>query len=565
MASMKILLIYPYFIEKRLQEDDIQAPPIGLFNVAAVLKENDYDIEILNWYSIQETPDKIKETLIKKKPDLIGFSILHANRFGGIEIARTAKGINPHVKIVFGGIGATLLWEHLLQHFPEIDYIILGEGDYTLLNLVNVLGHETLNELKNVKGLAFRQDNRIIKTDDSEPIPDLNQLPQPAKHFAYNTLTSTRGCTWNCHFCGSPGFWGRKIRFRSPEHFVEEIELLYQKGIRFFYFADDTFTIKKDRVLEICRLIIQKDLAITWNAIARVSDIEGEFLSWMRKAGCAQISYGVESGSEKIRAILTKKITNTQIKTAFSLTREYGILARAYFIYGSPQESWETIQETIDLMNEIKPLSAIFYILDLYPGTEFYKRFQRTTKITDDIWLKPIEGIMYAETDPELTDELMLAFGEKLRSTFHENLSDYIDDLDLVDDKDLYSLHADFLSRLGLTFSHGDYSQIDQIKDPNSIAEKLYQKSLTYAPDHRAYLGLGILGQKKRQYEDSITILEKGLVHFPRSEHLHTCLGLSYMNLGDYRTALGHFPRNSNSEEIQSYIDICREALNRKK
>ena len=561
---MKILLIYPYFIEKRLQEDDIQSPPIGLFNVGAVLKENNYDVEILNWYNIQETPDKIKETLITKKPDLIGFSILHANRFGGIEIARTAKEFNPHIKIVFGGIGATFLWEHLLKHFPDLDYIVLGEGEYTLLNLIKALESENLEGLHSIKGLAFRQDNQVIRTADPEPISDLSLLPHPAKYFVYNTLISARGCVWNCHFCGSPRFWGRKIRFRSPEHFVKEIELLYQKGIRFFYFADDTFTMKKDRVLEICRLIIKKGLAITWNAIARVSDIDEELLTSMRKAGCVQISFSVESGSEKIRAILNKKISNADIKSAFSLTRKYGILARAYFIYGSPQESWETIQETIDLMNEIKPQSAIFYILDLYPGTELYERFQKTTQTNDDIWLKHIEGIMYAETDTYLTNDLMLAFGGKLRSTFYENLPEYADDIELVDDKDLCLFHADFLSRLGMTFSHGDYARNDQIKDPDEIAEKLYQKSLTYTPNHRAYLGLGILRQKKRQYGDSIAILEEGVEHFPQSEHLHTCLGLSYMNLGDYTTALSHFPDNSNSEEIKSYIAICQEALKRK-
>ena len=158
----------------------------------------------------------------------------------------------------------------------------------------------------------------------------------------------------------------------------------------------------------------------------------------------------------------------------------------------------------------------------------------------------------------------MLAFGGKLRSTFYKNLREYADDIELVDDKDLYPFHSDFLSRLGMTFSHGDYARNDQIKDPDGIAEKLYQKSLTYTPDHRAYLGLGILRQKKRQYGDSIAILEEGLEHFPKSEHLHTSLGLSYMNLGDYQIALSHFPENSNSETIKSYIAICQEALKRK-
>lgn len=561
---MKILLIYPYFIEKRIHDEDIQAPPIGLYSVAAVLKENGYDVEILNWHRIQETPGRIRETLIAKKPDLIGFSVLHANRFGGIEVAREAKALDPGVRIVFGGIGATFLREHLLRHFSEIDYVIRGEGEYTLLSLVRALEMKNSQDLYHIKGLTFRQDERIIETAPPEPIPDPDRLPQPARYFTYNTLSSARGCAWNCRFCGSPRFWGRKVRFRSPADFVEEIELLYHQGIRFFYFADDTFTMKKDRVLEICRLIVDKKMDITWNAIARVHDIDAELLHRMRLAGCVQISYGVESGSEKIRKILNKRITETDIKKAFFLTRRHGLLARAYFIYGSPGESWETIRETINLMNEIKPLSAIFYILDLYPGTDLYARFQKDTRTTDDIWLRPIEGMMYAETDPALTDDLVLAFGQKLRSSFYENLPGYVEDLQLVDHQDLYPFHADFLSRLGLTFSHGDYARVDQIRDRDRIAEKLYQKSLHYAPDHRAYLGLGILQQKNRQYEESIAVLERALGHFPHSVPLHTCLGLSYLNLGDYRAALSHFPEETDSEEIKSYIHICREALRKR-
>ena len=137
---MKILLIYPYCLEARLHEEEVSVPPIGIYYVGAMLKENKYDVEILNWHGVNRTPHLIHETLVKKKPDVIGFSILHANRWGGIEIARIARKINPDVKIVFGGIGATFLWEHLLTHFKEIDFAVLGEGEKPFLQLVKRTG-----------------------------------------------------------------------------------------------------------------------------------------------------------------------------------------------------------------------------------------------------------------------------------------------------------------------------------------------------------------------------------------------------------------------------------------
>ena len=152
---MKILLVYPYCLEDRLHIEDIRIVPQGVYYVAAVLKANAYDVEILNWYNIHETPGKITEALSQKKPDIIGFSILHANRWGGIEIARIAKKINRGVQIVFGGIGATLLWQHFLTHFPEIDYVVLGEGEYSFLSLVQSLDKGEINEIENIKGRAF--------------------------------------------------------------------------------------------------------------------------------------------------------------------------------------------------------------------------------------------------------------------------------------------------------------------------------------------------------------------------------------------------------------------------
>ncbi len=560
--SMKILLVYPYFLEDRLHTEDIRIVPQGVYYVAAVLAANHYDVEILNWHNIHETPQKIIEVLSQKKPGIIGFSILHANRWGGIEIARIAKKINPDVKIVFGGIGATFLWHHFLTHFPEVDYVVLGEGEYSFLRLVQCLDKKEFNNIETIEGIACRKDGQPIRTPAAKFIRNLDEFPNPAKYFEYQHLSLTRGCPADCTFCGSPQFWGRSVRFHSVDYFVDELECLYQKGITFFYVSDDTFTVNKKRVIEICKRILAKNLKIAWVAISRVDTINEEILFWMRKAGCIQISYGVESGSEEIRKFLQKDISRQQILETFSATTRYGILARAYFIYGSPGENWETIQETIDLINDIKPLSVIFYILDIFPGTKLYDDYKKNQQVTDDIWINRVEDIMYFETDAKYSRELILAFGKKLRTSFYEKLPAYAQSLDLKDEAELYPLHADFCSRLAMTFDHGDYADIDAIPGKERTAEKLYKKALSYHPDPRAYLGLGIIYQKRRIYPESIQILTEGLSHFPDDQHLKLCLGISHMNVGDYDKALSFLIPLQRSKQALQYIINCYQALN---
>lgn len=558
---MKILLIYPSCLEDRLSAEDVRVVPIGLYYVGAILRENYYDVEILNWHDINKTPERIEKELSEKKPDVIGLSIMHANRWGGIDVARTAKRILPKVKIVFGGIGTTFLWEHLLANFKEIDFAVLGEGEYSFLKLIQCIDKKNYKGINDIKGIAFRRRGKVFKTKDPEVIKDLDILPMPSKYFDFQHLSSSRGCPANCTFCGSPKFWGHKVRFHSPEYFVEQIEQLCSKGIRFFYVSDDTFTMRKDRVIQICKKIIEKQLNITWVAISRVNYVNEEMLCWMREAGCIQISYGVESGSEKIRDILNKNIKTDDIKRAFALTTKYGILARAYFIYGSPGENWDTIQETIDLINEIKPLSIIFYILDIFPGTALYADLQQRTNLDDDVWLKRIEDIMYFETDSRLSEETILAFGQKLRSDYYRCLPDFADDIHLIDKKDLYESHAEFLSRLAMTFSHGDYASIEEISGKEEVAQRLYERSLLYCPNERAYLGLGVMKQRRREYGDSVQILSEGVKQFPDSQQLAMCLGISYMNLGQYDNALECFLKFPSSQETLQYSAACYQAL----
>ncbi|MFC1883799.1 radical SAM protein [Thermodesulfobacteriota bacterium] len=556
---MKILLIYPYFLEDRLNEEEIAAVPIGLYYIAAVLKESGYDAEILNLYNAGDNRDGIRKVLVEKRPDVIGFSIFNANRWGGIDVARIAKEINPQIKVVFGGPGPTFLWEHLLRHFKEIDYAVIGEGEKTFLRLVEAI--ENNDDVSGIAGIAFRKNGEPIGTASREPVRDLDILPNPAHEFAFQHVSSTRGCPGDCTFCGSRRFWGKSVKFHSAKYFVDQLELLFKKGVNFFFFSDDTFTLKKGHVIEICREILARKLSITWFAISRVDCVSDEILYWMRKAGCVQISYGVESGSEKIRGRLNKRINTEEIKRAFKLTKKYGILARAYFIYGCPEETWDTIKETLDLIEEIKPLSIIFYILDIFPGTALYEDFIKRTGSTDDVWLEKIEDILYFETDPDLSKELVLDFGERLRSAYHKMLPEFAASIELIDKKELYPLHADFLSRLGMTFSHGDYARIESLTEKDDVAERLYVKSLEYFPDHRAFLGLGIVMQKRRAFEKSIDVLSKGIEHFPDSEQLNMCIGVSYMNLGEFEKALPYFLKFENSPESLSRAQECYRAL----
>lgn len=558
---MKVLLIYPYPLFDRSQEEDIKPVPIGVYYVGAVLKEEGYEVEVLNWYKIHKTPERIAEVLLEKKPDVIGFSILNANRWGGIEIAEIAKQLDPKIKIIFGGVAATFLWKHFLKHFPQVDFVVIGEGEYAFLNLVKLIEKEAYKKINTVRGIAFRKNGKIMQTKDAPVIQNLDQLPIPAKYFEYQHIVFSRGCPWKCTFCGSPKFWNGKIRFHSPANFVKHLEMLYNKGIKFFYVSDDNFTIKKTKVIEVCKGILDKGLQITWVAISRVSYVDEELLYWMRRAGCIQISYGVESGSTKIRGLLNKKVETEDIKNAFALTVKHGIIPRAYFIYGSPEETWETVQETIDLIHEIKPLICILYILEIYPGTKLYLDFQRKYHVTDDVWLKRMEGICHFDTDSSLSQETVFAFGAKIRAALYEQLDRFVESVDLIDKEELFEGHADFYSRLGMTFSHGDYSQIDAIKDKVGIAERLFRKSLGYYPNQRAYLGLGLLEQNRMAFEEAVEILSSGLKLFPESEELNLCMGINCMNLGDFSRALHHLLKVDDSEEAQYYIEKCRKEL----
>jgi anaerobic magnesium-protoporphyrin IX monomethyl ester cyclase len=558
---VKILLVYPPFLDPRLDPEDIRHPPIGIHYVAAALQARGHAVDTLNRHERDTSPERWAGELRARRPRVIGFSILHANRWGGIELARVAKQVDPAVTTVFGGVGATHLWEHLLANFPEIDYVVLGEGEESFPALVECIERGDASSATSLPGLALRRDGRPARTAARRPVRELDALPMPARHVDLAHLALTRGCVSNCTFCGSPAFWGRRVRSHSAAYFVEQMACLRARGRRFVHVSDDTFTLDRGRVIEACRGIVGRGLDIAWAAISRVDAVDEEVLAWMRRAGCVQISYGVESGSAAIRRRLNKRIREDDVRRAFDLTQRYGILARAYFIYGCPGESRATIRETIELMRAIRPLAAVFYILDLFPGTALYADMKRRLKVNDDIWLRRVEDIMYFETDPALSAEQVLEYGRMLREAFYRGLPDVVAALDPVDDPEFHALHADFFSRLAMTFDQGDYAGVEAIPDAPRLAEGLYRRALGCHPDARAFLGLGILGQKAGRYQDSADILAAGVSHFPENEHLRMGLAVSLMHLGRFREALASVERCPDQPQALQLAAACREAL----
>jgi anaerobic magnesium-protoporphyrin IX monomethyl ester cyclase len=556
--QLRVLLIYPPVLYERIRAEDVAVPPIGLYYVGAVLREKGRDVDILNWHHMAGRQEEAEDVLRRLAPDVIGFSVLHANRWGALDTARLAGRVLPGVRIVFGGIGATFLWDRLLEQSEDVDYVVLGEGERTFEALMEHLDSGSGWQPDHIPGIAFRRDGRPFRTPDAPLIEDLDSLPNPAGYFNFQHVAATRGCAGNCAFCGSPRFWGRRVRAHSPSWFVEGLELLHKRGVNFFFFSDDTFTADRERVMEICRMILKRGLAVNWFAIARVEHVDMDMLLLMRRAGCIQISYGVESGSEAVRRALNKPLSREKIRRAFSLTTRAGILARAYFIYGCPGESDETVEETLDLIREIRPLGAVFYMLEVFPGTSLYERLQKEGRITGEAWLERIEGIPYFELDGSQRAEDVLRWGKTLRDGYHRLLGGFARDVELMDGEGFSPLNADFCSRLAMTFSHGDYSRIEAVPDPDGAAEALYRRALECFPDHRAFLGLAVLYQKRGSHQEAILLAQEGLKHHGESEALNLCLGVSFMSIGRLDEALELFARFPGSREAGLYAEKCR-------
>jgi len=567
---VKTLFVNPACKDLRVTDTDAQVVPIGLYYLAAQLLDAGFEAAILNLAQAEITdPEQAFTTTLQKvKPDIIGFSVTSASRFSAMGLARTAKNLVPRTWIMMGGPGATFMADHIMAACAAVDFIVKGEGEITCLALAKTLtktkalAQQNAPGVRQIPGLVFRDGPRLKDTGNPPLIQNLDQLAHPSQYFGFQHLAMSRGCPGTCTFCGSPKFWGtRQVRSHSADWFAHEITALAAKGISHFYISDDTFTMDRDRVISLCQKLISADLSITWNAISRVDHVDPELLAWMRKAGCIQISFGVESGSDAIKKHLGKPVPNHLAVQAFRWTAAYGIVPRAYFIYGSPGETDDTINQSIDLLMNLQPLGAVFYMLVLFPGTRLYDRAIKKGWVTADIWHKKMEDLPWFAVDDTLDFSQVKIFGDTLRQAFYTHLSHFATKVSLIDDPSLYRFHADFLSRLAMTFSHGAYAQDDRVQNSDSTARILFEKALAYHPDLRAFLGLGMLLQKSGQFDDALQVLNQGLIHFADSKDLGLCKGICLMNQKKFHAALNCLSPFNQFADVRHYVSICSKEL----
>ena len=319
-------------------------------------------------------------------PDIVGITMPTAKYDVSIELIKFIKKKNKNLKIAVGGPHPSILPEDTLK-IEGVDFVIRGEGEETLLELVNLL--EKNKSLSQIKGLSYKNNSKIIHNSCRPYIKNLDELPFPnwnlvyssdkisAKSF-FNSIISSRGCPYQCIFCASKKIWGLNVRYRSPENIFEEIK--ERKGryeVNLFHFNDDSFTTKKENVMKLCDMILKNNLKIEWTCDTRVNLVDYDLLKKMKQAGCTQINLGIECGNEKMLRYIKKGITIKQVIEAFKIANKVGISTLAYFMMGFPDETKEDIYDTIALMKKIRPSHPCWSIATPYPGTELYEICQK--------------------------------------------------------------------------------------------------------------------------------------------------------------------------------------------
>ena len=367
-------------------------PPIDLAYLGAILEREgvecfirDYPVEGRGWR-------ELKNDLSSLSPDILLVNVTTPTFELDMKACELAKEINPSIITMAKGGHTTVFDELALRNHPYLDIVLRGECEKTMEELAKDI------PLEEIKGITYREDGRIKRNPDREFIEDLDSLPFPARHLLNNslyrrpdtnelqtTIQTNRGCPGSCVFCLAGRLSGKKLRLRSPKNIVDEIEECINRfNIRNFFFRADTFTWKKEWVIEVCREIIRRDLRIKWVCNSRVDTLDEERLRWMRGAGCWLISLGIESGSQRILDLMKKGITKEEARKAIELCRKFGIKTYAFYLFGLPWENEEDVRETIDFAIELDSDFAEFHLAVPFPGTELYDIVHREGLVEGD-------------------------------------------------------------------------------------------------------------------------------------------------------------------------------------
>ncbi len=396
--------------------------PLGLAYIAAVLEDSGYEVKIIDAllegagqgqqkynegmlrYGL--TDQQIEEILRKENPDIVGISCLFSNKDWDMRNAsRIVKKVNPRCLVAVGGVHPTAIARELLENEINIDYVILGEGEMTFLQLLGII--KSGGDPRMLDGIAYRHEGKINCVHKAHFIPNLDTLPFPARHLLsmqeysrlgsahsgyknkpFASIISSRGCPAKCTFCSIELLWGKVPRYRSSKSILEEIEFLIKKyGVKEIHFEDDNLTSNKKRALEIFNGIIDRKFNISWTVPSGLAiySLDEELLEKMAQSGCYSISLAVESGDQHVLdKLMHKPIKLNRAKPLADKARSLGMKTKGFFILGFPGETKKTMQKTVDFAKSLELDWTLFFIATPLVGTKIYEICKNKRYLKDE-------------------------------------------------------------------------------------------------------------------------------------------------------------------------------------
>lgn len=434
----KIMFLNPPFSARELygdlSEGGSELPPLGIALLAAITRKNGYQTSILDAAALKLNYDSAFKRIIEESPDVLGITSTTLTIYNAASVASMLKKRNSKIKIVIGGSHVTSCPEDTMSAFPQFDMGVVGEGEITILELLKCF--ENNSDLNKCRGLVFRNGSKNVCTGRREFVGDLDQLPfpawdllpdltqyyQPAADSLHRSpatlLVSSRGCPGQCIFCEKSMF-GSRLRSYSAEYIVSMIEYLQKNfAIRDIFFEDDNFLVFRKGIKNFCRLLKEKNIDITFSIMGRVDIVDYEILKRLKEAGCWQVNYGCESGSQKILDNINKGIKVEQIEKALKLTREAGLRIKGLFMIGNFGETEETIKETLRFIKKVPMDDFHITCFTPLPGTLAAKQANRYGKFDAD-WKKANMASPDNFIPHGLTHEKLLYYHKKAYRAFY--------------------------------------------------------------------------------------------------------------------------------------------------
>ncbi len=417
---MRFLLVNPFY-----PLTEMPSPPLGLAYVAAALEKAGIEVKVLDLVVEAYDKSRLASLLRDFRPHAVGATAVTMSFDSAIDVLKDVKSIDPRLPTVMGGPHISFCATEMMTRYPELDVAVLGEGDETVVELAAALEKGGVG-LERIDGLVYRDGDQLRTTAPRPPRIDVNSLPLPARHLLalgrYRALgtavsmTTSRGCPFQCIFCVGRKMVGAKVRYRNPASVVDEMEQIGSLGFSQINVVDDLFTVNAKHCIAICDEILARGLDFKWTSFARADCVSVEVLSKMKQAGCHMVSFGFESSSPEILQAVRKGITVEQMLQAARICRQVGIKAHASFILGLPGETMQTVRRTVDLCKELEKLdlAAGFHLLAPFPGTRIREKSEEYgIKILTDDWSQYHANRAITETEGakrEALDELVMEY-----------------------------------------------------------------------------------------------------------------------------------------------------------